>query len=49
MEEVWTFLRDHTVSTANSEGDRQCVSFLIILHYYHFIKFVPVTLILEIL
>lgn len=40
---------DHTVSTANSEGDRQCVSFLIILHYYHFIKFVPVTLILEIL
>lgn len=49
MGEMQTFLRDYTVSTPNSEGDRQRTSFLIMPHYYHFIKFVPVTLILEIL
>lgn len=49
MEERRTFLRAHTVATANSKAARQCISFLIILHHYHSIKLVPVTLILEIL
>lgn len=46
MAEIWT-VRDHAVSTADNVRGRQCVRFRITLPHCHFIKFVPVTLILE--